>query len=123
MNTGRANDPVLSEDFAERVLMRADRLVVQRRRISRVAGSLVAFSFVLITFASWTVLNRRPQPAQQQPAPVASYATAETQSDEQDALNDLFPDAAPVARFATDYADVTDGPDISLLSEDNTLDS
>lgn len=119
MNAG--NDPFLSADFAERVLARADVLVARRTRIRRVMAGTAVLSFAIIAAISWAVMSGAWQPAQQPVRQFAalSIAPAEIQFDEPDALADFFPDAAPVARFATEYSDATEGTDTALLADED----
>jgi hypothetical protein len=114
------NEPVLSADFAERVLARADVTIARRRVARRVMFGFVAFSLVSAGVISWAAMSGSrqlivPQPAAQ--AVASLDATTEAQTDEPDALSALFPDAAPVARFAVEYSDATYGSDTSLLAE------
>ncbi len=118
MSAGTGIDPVLSADFAERVLARADNLIVRNRRVRRVA----ALSLVSAAVISWAVMSgvsqlSAPHPAAQSIA--SSGASAEAQADETDALSDFFPDAGPVVRFATEYSDATDESDTALLSDED----
>lgn len=119
MNAG--NDPILSADFAERVLARADVLVARRTRIRRVIAGGAVLSFATIAAISWAAMSGAWQPAQKSaPQSVAlSSMPARVQSSEPDPLSDLFPDAAPVARFAAEYSDAPEGTDTTLLSDED----
>jgi hypothetical protein len=120
MNANETNNPVLRADFAERVLERADILIARRRLVGRTIAGVAVPLLASVAILSWMAMYDVPRP---QPVRAASNqialagVQADTQSDETDALDDLFPDAAPVAQFATEYSDATEGPDSALLSD------
>jgi hypothetical protein len=120
MSFDATHDPVLSADFAERVLARADVVVSRRRRAYRVVGGTAALAFVSVAIVSWLSVSGMMQP----PAPrVVSQSAAlaglqeEAQSGTPDVMDDLFPDAASLASFDSQYSDAAEGPDTNLLSE------
>jgi hypothetical protein len=122
MNVRAEIDPVLSADFAERVLARADVVIKRRRLVRRLTGGAAGFVFVSVAVLSWGMMSgmmRSPasRPASQSVA--SSDANPTAQTDEQDALSDFFPDAGSVARFASEYSDATYGSDTSLVSEED----
>ena len=122
MNAGTGTDPVFSADFAERVLARADGLIARNRRVRRVTGGGAALCVVSAAVVSWVVMSRASQSPPQRPASqsvAVSDTTVEAQADETDALSDLFPDAASVARFATEYSTTTGESDTALLSDED----
>ena len=124
MSADVGNDPVLSLDFAERVLARADVLVARQRRIRRIGGGIVAAGFVSVAVISWTAVSGMMQsPARHSGSAVivASDSTELAQADDNDALSDLFPDAAPVARFATEYSAAADDTDTALFSDQDPI--
>jgi hypothetical protein len=115
MSADTTNYPVLSADFAERVMARADIVVAQRRRVRRVAGGFAVFAFVSVAAFSWVGMSRMLQSTA--PRQDSQFvALTDTQADEPDVLTDFFPDAASIARFETQYSDATDGPDTTLFS-------
>jgi hypothetical protein len=116
MSFDTTNNPVLSADFAERVLARADVVVSRRRRVHRVTGGFAALAFVSVAAISWLAMSGMMQstPPRQDSQFVA---LADTQADEPDVLTDFFPDAASIASFETQYSDATDGPDTALFSD------
>jgi hypothetical protein len=116
-------DPVLSADFAERVLVRALGIAAQRRRARIVLAGVAGLFLVSVAVASWVVMSGAwqspaPQPAVQSAALPA--ATVEAQADETDALSAFFPDAESVAGFATDYSAATRETGTALLSDEDT---
>jgi len=120
MNPDLSSNPVLSADFAERVLARADLVISKRRRVRRVAGGIAALAFASVAAVSWIAMSGAVQAPISHPQSnsIARNSTMEeVQAEETDALADLFPDAAPVARFATEYSDATDEADIALFSD------
>jgi hypothetical protein len=122
----RANEPVLSADFAERVLARADGVMVRRRRIRRVLGVVVAVTVVSAAAASWVVTSGFRQPAisrQASRSVVIPNAATEAQADETDALSDLFPDAESVASFATEYSSAAENSETAIISDDDAASS
>jgi hypothetical protein len=121
----RANEPVLSADFAERVLARADVVIVKRRRFRRALGAVVAVTFVSAAAASWVVTSGFRQPAvpRQARSVVIPNAATEAQADETDALSDLFPDAESVASFATEYSSAAENSETAIISDDDAASS
>ena len=107
--------PDFSPDFAERVLTKADGIVARRRHVA-----VGAFSFALIAVVAWVAATRSAVPSKTMvldPAAPGFAVTASAQDDRTDALVYLFPDAAPVARFAaTDPDEAADaGSDNDIL--------
>jgi hypothetical protein len=122
----RANEPALSADFAERVLARADVVIVKRRRFRRALGAVAAVTFVSAAAASWVVTSGFRQPAiprQASRSVVIPNAATEAQADETDALSDLFPDAESVASFATDYSSAAENSETAIISDDDAASS
>lgn len=120
-------EPMLSPDFAARVLLRADRTMARRRRIRRsIAG--VAGACVLAIAASLGMRGTQPAvPAP--PSPVASNISGgelltASRIDQGDALGYMFPDAAPLARFDSTYSAAISGAGdddaLALNSEDDS---
>ena len=97
----------LSPDFAERVLRLADRRLAERRRARWLAGA-AALSITGLAAVSWIGFTASQRPASRNadflsvPAPSAS---TESPGSSGDALSYLFPDAEPLARFATEDGD------------------
>jgi hypothetical protein len=120
MSPDLSSNPVLSEGFAERVLARADLVISQRRRVRRVMGGIAAAAFVSVAVVSWIAtpgLMQSPAAHPKSGVVALGGSAEEAQADGTDALSDLFPDAAPVARFATEYSDATDDEDTALFSD------
>jgi hypothetical protein len=121
MNTTDTSEPVLGADFAARVLDQADRIRNRRKRIRRMMGGLAAASGVSFAVA-WMVFAGAPQRQRPEPATLpAARVVAVAETGEADALDDFFPDAASVARFAAQYSDETndEGQDADPLSEED----
>jgi hypothetical protein len=120
MNANETNNPVLRADFAERVLERADVLIARRRLIGRAIAGVAVPAFASVAILSWMAMydvSRQPPGRAASNQIALADSLADTQPDETDALGDLFPDAAPVAQFATEYSEAADGPDSALLSD------
>jgi hypothetical protein len=120
MITNETNNLVLRVDFAERVLERADLLIARRTLIGRAIAGVAVPAFASVAILSWMAMHDVPQPPHRRAASdqvALADAPADIQSDETDALDDLFPDAAPVARFAAQYSDAAEVPDSALLSD------
>jgi hypothetical protein len=106
-NASEMTEPRLSADFASRVLLRVDAVRGRQRQISRIAavGAVVCFSAAAIaTFqvAPWHAQGGaavRPVPQ------LMDVEGSADQSGDTGVLDFLFPDAAPVARFAAQYSD------------------
>ncbi|HTT82006.1 MAG TPA: hypothetical protein VMF67_00845 [Rhizomicrobium sp.] len=116
------NEPVLSEDFADRVLKRADIVIAQRRRFYRAATEAAALFLVSMGVVSWIAISgasKAPEmrPGTQSVALLGNFTEAQTE--ETDALSDFFPDAGSVSRFAAEYSDATDESDTDLLSDED----
>ena len=94
----------LSPDFADRVLRLADRRLAERRRARWLAGA-AALSITALAAVSWIDFTAPQRPASRNPdflsAP-APLASAESPGSSAGALSYLFPDAAPLARFAAE---------------------
>ena len=115
--------PELSADFALRVLEKADRVIAQRQRAWRI--SAVGATGLSIVFAA--VLGMRTFDGGSAIPPRAAITVADAQppgpdaGTQADALDDLFPDAAPVERFDRTYLSGTSRAD-DLLAEDTADD-
>ncbi|HEY2445481.1 MAG TPA: hypothetical protein VGI20_07065 [Rhizomicrobium sp.] len=100
----------LSAGFATRVLRKAD-VEIARRRIRRiVAGSMGVLAIAVISTGA-ALFSTRIAPPQ---GPVVAEASnlegpAARADDRADPLDYLLPDAAPLAQFAVQYSDATDG--------------
>jgi hypothetical protein len=119
------HEPVLSADFAERVLARADVVIAGRRRVRHIVGGIAALGFVSIAVVSWSMMSgMTPSPAMRGGSQNIALAGAQdqAQTDEPDALSDLFPDAASVASFASEY-DTSDDADTSILPDEDPTSS
>jgi len=122
LNASEVAVPRLSADFAARVLQRVDVVRARRRQIWRVAAVCIVISFSAAAIGTYEVA---PWPAQggaaarTEPQLVAVDESA-NQSGETGVLDFLFPDAAPVARFATQYSE-DEGADTApgVLDEDD----
>jgi hypothetical protein len=104
-------EPLLGRDFAIRVLEAADRVVVRRRRVRRAAGTS-AVCLGIAAIAVWLDFTSAPQgPALDRRLAFASSAPPPTdnvsagspaqRAGPPDALSWFFPDAEPLARYAT----------------------
>jgi hypothetical protein len=103
-------EPQLSSDFAARVIRRADRVVARQRQ----ARHAIAATAVVVIAIAATYSGLHVSPAPKVPPPAAatdSFADADAgwlsasgQTEDADALDYLFPDAAPMASFADQYA-------------------
>jgi len=114
MNGSADIEPLLSRDFATRVLEAADGVVARRRRVRRAAGASAAF-LGIAAIAVWLGFTsasqgpapeRRPLFASASP-PRAFDGSAGSTVDRPgapDALSYFFPDAEPLARYAADDA-------------------
>jgi hypothetical protein len=118
--------PRLGPDFAKRVLERADVVVARRRQIRRMIAGSAAASVVAVAVVSGAdvfLTGRTPAP-RREPVYVAAsdleFPTAR-RDDQANALSYLFPDAAPLARFAVQYSDASDGAgtDEDVLADEN----
>jgi hypothetical protein len=119
------HEPVLSADFAERVLARADVVIAGRRRVRHIVGGIAALGFVSFAVVSWAMMSGMTQsPAMRGGSQTIALAGAQdqAQTDEPDALSDLFPDAASVASFASEY-DTSDDADTSILPDEDPTSS
>jgi hypothetical protein len=124
MTNENLTQPELSADFALRVLAQSDRVLAHRRRIRRAfAAGTVSVSIAFAAVVGLRVLDRGA-PTPLSPAVVAladSQPPAPDSGAQADALDDLFPDAAPVERFDRTY--LSDGsPADNLLAEDTADD-
>ena len=119
MNTMDMREPPLAADFAARVLDRADRIRNRQKRIRRTVGGLAAASCASFAVA-WMVFVGAPQAQRPGPAPLpAARVLPAGETDEADALEDFFPDAGSVARFAAQYSEETDDTDADPFSDDD----
>jgi hypothetical protein len=113
MSANEIPEPVFSVNFAQSVLLEADRIVARRRRVA--AGAIsVGFIFV----AAWAALSLTRSASPPTPVSFESPEIADVAEERPDALAVLFPDAAPVARFAAEQNSSAD-PDV-LVSFDDT---
>lgn len=134
-------EPRLSADFAARVLDRADAIRARRRRM-QIATAAAAGALLVALIAGPRVA---PTPTREIPgAATASsgsgadfladfnaergsssgdFTSASGRAEDADALTYLFPDAAPLARFADEYSGAAHGMEIegeSLSSDEAT---
>jgi hypothetical protein len=105
-----ALEPRFRPDFAACVLAEADAAIARRREVRRAVTAAAAVSLVLIGTISWASLTGRPSEVRRRPetGSVAAAISLPSSGEQTDALAYMFPDAAPVARFATEYSDATD---------------
>jgi len=111
-------EPRLSADFASRVLLKADRVAARRHGARRLLAAAGTLSFSVIAILSWhefAPLTGRSAP-RPEPFPVAT-SSASNPAEDAVALSYLFPDAAPVERFAAQYSDTADDGGADILSD------
>ena len=115
--------PELSADFALRVLEEADGVLARRQSVRRIfAAGTAGLSLVFATAVGVRAIDKG-FPA----LPPRAIAVADAQpvapeaGNQADALDDLFPDAAPVVRFDRTYLSGGSGAD-DLLAEDTSDD-
>ena len=113
MISDEIREPVLSADFAQSVLIKADGIVARRRRVA--AGVM---SVALVSVAAWAGLSLTRSAPTRPPVYTASADTQGITDERQDALAVLFPDAAPVARFAEEQNSSAD-PDVLVSLDDS----
>lgn len=113
MSSNEIPEPVFSADFAQSVLLKADRIVARRRRVA--AGTISA-AFVFV--AAWAGLSLTRSGSRPAPVYSASADTPGYADERQDALAVLFPDAAPVVRFAAEQNSDAD-PDVLVSLDDS----
>jgi hypothetical protein len=115
--------PELSARFASRVLEEADRVQERRQRVRRaLAAGAGVVSLVVAGALGVRTLDRGPPMPPRAPIAVADAQPLGPESGNQaDALDDLFPDAAPVERFDRTYMSGSPGAD-DLLAEDTVDD-
>jgi hypothetical protein len=119
MNRMDMREPPLAADFAARVLDRADRIRNGQKRIRRTMGGLAAASCASLAVV-WMVFAGAPQTRRPGPVPLtAARVLPAGETDEADALDDFFPDAGSVARFAAQYSEETDDADADPFSDDD----
>lgn len=115
MNTHDVTEPVLRPDFAARVLEKADALALHRRKMRRLLAGTCGAACATAIALSWTILSRGAgTPAPRRLETLAATTPAPNRPDDA-ALGYLFPDAVPVATFATQYSDATEDSDLDLL--------
>lgn len=115
-------EPRLSPDFVARVLDEADRIGANRRR-GRRWGALAGVAGISLGVLVWANLPPgrpdAPRTAGMQRFEDVARAAPGGRTDEPDALDDLFPDAVPVARFAEQYSNREDRGADDLLSDED----
>jgi hypothetical protein len=102
--------PEFSADFALRVLQEADRVMAHRQRAWRAFAAGAA----VVSLAFGAALGLRTLDKGPPPTAVADARSPDAVN-QADALDDLFPDAAPVARLDRTYLS---GGANDLLAED-----
>ena len=117
-----SGEPALKADFADRVLMLADRRLAQRRRVGWVAGGAIICAGVAAILV-WSGLATAPQPVaptQILPFATASAALREPRVDSANPLSYFFPDAEPLARFAAEEegGDADEGASSLFVGQD-----
>jgi hypothetical protein len=123
MNAHDMSEPVLSPDFAARVLGEAEAVAVRRRRTRRIIAGAGGTTCAAVVIVSWATFFRAPVAS----APprlstlVAAASVAPASQTDDAALGYLFPDAAPVALFASQYSDANDdeGTDFDVLADED----
>lgn len=100
-----------SSDFAARVFGEAERIAARQARRRRFTG-FAAAAGTLLALLVW-LLQPATSPDAGPAANLPRLAGVQAQipgdrNDEPDALGFLFPDAEPVARFASQYSDADD---------------
>ena len=110
MSTNDIAEPRFGPDFAARVLQAADIAVARRRGFRRTAAGAAAAALMLTGVVAWTSLSGTPDEVRlgREPAYVIASTTPAASNGQSDPLAYMFPDAAPVARFATQYSDESD---------------
>ncbi|HEY3777096.1 MAG TPA: hypothetical protein VGL35_03485 [Rhizomicrobium sp.] len=118
-----STEPRLGADFAARVLNEADRIGARRRRQRGWAGLAGIAGVALGLFVWANLLAGRPegqQTANTQRFEEMTREVSNGRADEPEALDYMFPDAGPVARFAEQYSDANDGgADMDLLGDED----
>lgn len=117
----RSMEPSLSADFATRVLSQVDIARARRRWARRIFAGTGGAALAALGMVFWTGVSSTPpeRAGRQPPLYVAmSAAAGSKQDDAENALTYLFPDAEPVARFASRYSDA--GPDADLLADQDS---
>ena len=122
LNASEVTEPRLSTDFAARVLRRADVVRARRRQFGRIAAVCAVVSFSAAAIATYRIAPWHAQDgatARAEPQLIAVELPG-TRSGETSVLDFLFPDAAPVARFAAQYSE-DEGADSApgVLDEDD----
>jgi hypothetical protein len=103
-------EPHFGADFAARVLNEADRILAKRRRhrwagLAGIAGAGLAF----LLWANFPIVRPdAPRTVAMQRFDDLPREALTGQTDQPEALDYLFPDAAPVARFAEQYSEADD---------------
>jgi hypothetical protein len=109
-DTPSFDEPHLSADFAARVLRRADNVIARKRQARRAmaAAALLAVVSVAAFSGLRTSPASRATPSITAPENLAdvdaAWMSASSDNENADALDYLFPDAAPLASFADQYA-------------------
>jgi hypothetical protein len=122
LNANEMTEPRLSGDFAARVLERVEIVRARQRRVWRIAAVCAVVSFSAAAVATYEVAPWHvPGGAGARVEPqLVAVEIPGSQSGETGVLDFLFPDAAPVARFATQYSE-EEGADSApgVLDEDD----
>jgi len=122
MTNANLSLPELSEDFAVRVLQEADRVVAHRQRARRIFAAGAATALLAFVAALGVRAFDTGSPM---PPPAVAVADAQPAAsdavNQADALDDMFPDAAPVERFDRAYLSGASGAD-DVLAEDTADD-
>jgi hypothetical protein len=114
--------PELGADFALRVLREADRVSANRLRAWRFfATGTAGLSLVFAGALGVRALDKGSPPPPSHVVIAEAQPLAPDAGSQADALDDLFPDAAPVARFDRTYLSDGSGAD-DLLAEDTADD-
>jgi hypothetical protein len=118
MTNDNSAPPELSADFAVRVLQEADRVIAHRQRAWRIFAAGTAA--VLLGFAGALGVRAVDKAPSTPPTVVADARPSALDAGNQaDALDEMFPDAAPVERLDRTY--LSGGAD-DLLAEDTADD-
>lgn len=101
----------LSAGFATRVLRKADVEIARRRNRRIVVGSVGVLAIAIISTGTALFSTRMAPPPREAVVAEASNleGPAARADDRTDPLDYLLPDAAPLAQFAVQYSDATDG--------------
>lgn len=114
MNTPDLPEPMLSPDFAVRVLARADAIAARRRETRRILAGGGALACAAVAFVSWSSLLRAPDASVPPRVPMLVMMASAPDQPDDTALGVLFPDATPIARFDAQYGDAADSEAANL---------